>query len=367
MGRWQGLVLGGGVLLVLAGAGLLFGTADGAGAQGTAVISISPASQQKLITDEPFNIEIRVDNVQNLGSWEVALKFDPNVLEYLGAASYGFLQATGRSEACPPIDPVDSTVAPFGCTTNGILDQGQGLPGPSGSGVLGVMAFKPKGTSIGSPLTLIGIDEPDHGDPVTTKVNQTGLAFVESCDGNNNCSPGLSIAFGATTATVQVNDPNAGPTPTALPPTPTPQPRAAATPNKQATVRAALGTPERTLGENTNGSSSGTPGAIIPAQSGPDGVLGTVDDIPARPAGSVAAASAGRNGIGAPDTGVIGPDGVPIAGYGPQAHNNPWPGRAGATMIMLGAMVVGSGLVLRRRVTGPAIRIEDEGSEDKRS
>jgi hypothetical protein len=330
---------------------------------------MSPASQQKLITDEPFNIEIRVDNVENLGSWEVALKFDPNVLEYLGAASYGYLQSTGRSEACPPTDPVDSTVATFGCTTNGLLEDGQGLPGPSGSGVLGVMAFKPKGVSPSSPLAFVGIDEPYHGDPVTTKVNQTGLAFVESCDGNGNCSPGLSIAFGADTATVQVNDPNAGPTATALPPTPTPQPRASATPNRQATVRAVLGTPERTLGENTNGTSgSGTPGASIPAQPGPDGVLGTADDIPARPAsGSVAAASAGRSGIGAPDTGVIGPDGVPIAGYGPQPHNNPWPGRAGATMIMLGAMAVGSGVVLRRRGTGPATQTEDEGSEDKRS
>src|SRR5829696_3424826 len=72
MGTRQGWILGGGVMLVLAGAALAMGPAGRASGQSSAaVISIAPPSQQMSSTSGQFNIEIHVENVQNLGAFEV--------------------------------------------------------------------------------------------------------------------------------------------------------------------------------------------------------------------------------------------------------------------------------------------------------
>lgn len=370
MGKWQGVILGGGVTLVLAGAALALSAGRASGQGATAVMSIDPPSTQKAPGDGPFNIDIKIANVQNLGAFELTLKYNPDVLEFQGAADTGFLTTTGRSEQCvAPMSAPDAGIVTFGCNTLGLIQNGGGQHGPDGAGTLATVTFAPK--AIGnSDLTLVGLDAAYvYTTNGMTQHGNTSLDSVETCNGND-CD-NAPIALTATTGVVAVLNPAVA-TPTALAPTPTPEPRAEATPNRDATVRAVLGTPERTLGDNNQqGSGRGTvtlPGpdgvlgtaddvqspAVLP---GPDGVLGTTDDVApsgitlpntsgSANGGSANGGSANGGSAGGASAGR-GPNGAPIAGYGPQQHQNPWPGRFGVAMIVVGVLALAAGVTVR--------------------
>lgn len=359
MGKWQGLILGGGMMLVLAGAALALAPGRASGQDSAAVISISPPSTQMGPAGGQFNIEITVANVQNLGAFELTLKYNPEVLDFYGASDTGYLTTTGRAEQClPATNAADAGIITFGCNTIGLVENGEGKPGPSGSGTLAIFSFAPK--VIGkSDLTLVGLDAPYiYTTNDATQHGQTSLDAVETCPAPSQCDT-APIAFTAGTGIAVVLDPAVA-TPTALAPTPTPQPRASVTPNREATTRAVLGTPERTLGTQvarTGSSGTGTGGGstsdVAGTAAGPDGVAGTADDgqpalgaaggVRRLPDGSIAPSSTSGGASG----GARGPNGAPIAGYGPQTHENPWPGRAGVTMIILGALVLLGGLTVR--------------------
>jgi hypothetical protein len=362
MGKWQGVILGGGVMLVLAGAAIALGSGRASGQAGTAVISIDPPSTQVAPDGGQVNININISNVQNLGAFELTLKYNPEVLDFLGAADTGFLTTTGRSEQCvPAISAPDAGIVRFGCNTLGLVENGVGEPGPDGSGTLAIASFSPK--AIGnSDITLVGLDDyyvyTTNGN---TEHGQTSLDAVEVCPAPGQCAS-APIAFTATTGVIAVIDPAAA-TPTALAPTPTPEPRASRTPDRAATARAVLGTPERTLGDN-NSSNPGSGTLTLPGPDGvlgtaddvqspatlpgPDGVLGTSDDVAASGVRGLPNTSGGTAGASGSVPGATrGPNGAPIAGYGPQDHQNPWPQRFGVAMILAGALAVAAGLTVR--------------------
>jgi hypothetical protein len=143
-------------LVGLVGVGLLIAAAavwpngGTAGAQ-TAVMKVVPASRTVDVGDGKFTVEMMVEDVSNLAAFEFTLTFDPSVLRLVKVDSGPFLGSTGRVVQCPaPIHESPAPSAPsedalrFGCVTSG-----EGMPGASGSGLLGTVTFAPRkaGTS----------------------------------------------------------------------------------------------------------------------------------------------------------------------------------------------------------------------------
>ncbi len=382
MGSWKSVLLGGGALLVLAGAGVVLGAVGQASGQAVPAITLSPASQTMAVGDGDFTIDIKVSNAQNLGAYEVTLKFDPTVLEYVGAGDYGFLATTGRSQTCIGHGLGAATVNQYavvhvGCATNGLIQGGQGNQGPNGDGILTQIVFKPKaagtanlqfdGYSDGNVNDSYYIGAPDPDFPAgAVEVGHTSLAPVETCEGNECSEQNITFTYGS--GVVSVAGANAA-TATALPPTPTPEPPDGASGEEyQKTVAAAVGTP-RTLPTSTTGGSTADPTAPSGTTSG-----STTDGTTGGTTGGEVSGSGTTGAIVPPDTGerpltaaelestgypegstvsadgtVRGPDGVPLTGYGPQSTGPDaiwyW---AGFAILLVGLIAMASGVVSRR-------------------
>lgn len=333
MSRWRGVLVGGGGLLAVAGAGLALGSAPFASGQGGASLGLSPASQNVPVGTAYFEVDVNVADVDNLGAYEFTMKFDPDVVEYVGVADQGWLGSTGRNQACfepqgaagqSAVENVNENGAfKFGCSTNGLISAGQGKQGPDGSGTLATVAFKAKAVGQ-SDLTFEG---QTAGVPyvIDGEGGYTALAPVESCT-SDGCGDALNLDADINDGVVAVIDPNA-PTPTGVPATPTQRPAQQA-PDIQATVRAISGTPMSRLATPAPGT--------VGASSGSGGSSG------GRPRTGTVAGSSGGAATGA--------DGAPVAGYGPQEEaGNPWPMRAGVAMALGGVLAASAGWAARRR------------------
>lgn len=335
-----------GAALALAGATVWTSSArDASGAGGPRMV-VSPASQNVAPDAESVTVEILTQDVNNLGAFSFTLQFDNDVLEYVGLVDGGFLRSTGRTQQCiqPSRGPNGEPAADmanqyggvtYGCSTFGLLQDNQGIPGPSGSGLLATLTFKPKAAGTGDvqfraypgdnvPFYWIRpSNADDNGDG-----GVTSLAPVEQCQGSE-CE-GLGMDFDVQNGVVRVL--GAGdPEPTGVPPTPT-QVTKLPTPDLQATAQAVLGSSGGRLtpvaGSGNSGSGSGNSGSGA----------GSSGATPR--AGTAAGAADGANGAGAPR-----------AGYGPQqAPVNPWPGRAGGALALTGVFAIIAGVTVRRRV-----------------
>lgn len=363
MSRRPGLVVGGGALLVVAGAAILFSSTAMAGGQAGPSLTFTPPSQQMMPSGGEFNIDVRVSNVQNLGAYDLTVIFDPNVVEYIGSQDNGFLASTGRDQTCFGYGQSPATVNGYkalhaGCATNGLIDGGQGDPGPNGSASLATLVFKPKAIGqsdilfegVGTDNYYVGAPDPEL--PAgAVEIGHTALAFVEECD-NGACDSALDIPFAFGTGIVTVLNPNA-PTPTALAPTSTPVPPDDVPEEEfRKTVEAAVGTPGHTL------ATPGASGTQTGAAAGTDGSGSTTGGgVTSSSAGGSSAGGAVPAGAGYPPGTTIGPDGiprgpdgVPIAGYGMEAQGGPNPiwMWAGLTVLAAGALTLAYGLAVRR-------------------
>ncbi len=371
--------MGGGTALALAGMALLFGTTGRASGEGNATLSLSPASQNVAGGSGPFNIDIKIGNVQNLGEYEFTLKFDRNVLEYVGISDQGFLSNAGLSQNCS-VAFGDSDInrlglVNYGCSTSGSVEQS----GASGSATLATVAFRPK--AIGkSDVTFFSVP----GTCVTDQSNKNSCVVADSAGNNILVHTQLgdpattNIDFTDSSAAVAVIDPNAS-TPTGVPATATHVP-VVATPNTQATAQAVLGTsrhltdPVTNSGPSNGGSVTIDPitGAVITTNgtsgsggsgTGTNGGSGTGDSAVAGTStggganggsGSGTSGSGGTNAAGSASGSASGgraPGSAPVAGFGPDPQPpNPWPARGGG-MLALGALAIGGGMMMRRRAT----------------
>jgi hypothetical protein len=343
MSKWCGVLSGGGVLLMVAGGALFLASASLVSGQGPALMSVAPASQNLPVGGEQFIVDIKLDNVENLGAYDLTMSFDPEVLEFTAAADADFVASTGRHTTCVGAGPAATVNArgafTMSCSSNGLIDGGDGTAGPSASDVtIARVAFKPKAVGVSDlrirawdphgsePVFQIGTNT--KGEPV---YGYSGLSEVEVCDGAGSCEDGgaTGIEIEVQNGVVKVFDPNA-PTPTGVPATPT---RIAAAPTRdiQATVQAVLGTPTRRL-TPVPGSSTGTgSGSTLGGSTRPGGSL---------PAGT----TSGSNGA------ATGPDGAPLAGHGPGTTDvASWPQRAGLAMGFAGMLALTGGFALRRR------------------
>lgn len=335
--------VGGGALLAIAGIGLWLGAATVASGEGEADVVIDPASKSVALGSGEFNVDVKVESVSNLGSYDLLIKFNNDVLEYVGMAKTSYLTSTGRSQTCPSAIGGPAGESPtefandvgalrFGCTTTGLIVDGSGTAGPSGSGVLATLTFKPRNPGAGD-IEFGGILAPEMIVPPSDEYQgfggSTGLSEVDRCTAGGDCVD-ASISVGARGAAITVFDP-AAPTPTGVPATPT-RVAPGSTPDTRATAtsiaisKTPVGQrtpPSGTTGGTTGGSTGGTTGGGA--------------------SGGVAGQGAGGSG-----SGTTGPDGAPIAGYGPQQDSDPWPLRAGMLMTLAGGLIMAGGALSRR-------------------
>ncbi|MBI2724496.1 MAG: hypothetical protein HYX50_05480 [Chloroflexi bacterium] len=368
MRRTWRLLVGSGAVMAVAGVTLALQAASPASGASTAQIGLAPATQNVRIDADPFRVDVKVFNAQNLGAYQFTLTFNTGVLEYAGLAKGSFLNSTGRTGTCFPDNANSADVVAranatgavtFGCTTLGFADGNSGV-GPSGDGVLATLGFKPKGAGT-SDLQFRGLDGPpgyeispdgNNGEPEygQTGMTQTGICQGEGAD--QRCTED-SIDVSEQNGVVQVYDPASGPEPTGVPATPTSIARRTNT-NLQATVQAALGTPERritdgtppagTIGGSGNAGAGGTAGTGSASGGSSSGApRGSGSGSPGSgPGGSVAGASSGRS-----------PAGAPVAGYGPQQQEaSPWWQRAAIALAAMGVLTVGAGFWQRRSEAG---------------
>jgi hypothetical protein len=118
------------------------------------VTFVDPASQTAFLGSD-FTVNISIQNVTDLGSYEWLLAFDPALIDFVSVVDGPFLGSTGRTVFCPsPILDVGSVR--FGCSTLGTTP----LP-PSGAGVLSTVTLRPlaEGTSL-LDLVWVSLSDP---------------------------------------------------------------------------------------------------------------------------------------------------------------------------------------------------------------
>jgi hypothetical protein len=223
------ILAGLGAVIVLLGAR----SAEPALGQGTTVRVVSPGTAS---VGDTVAVEIRVENVANLGAYEWTLTYDANVLELAGDPANGdFLASSGRQVSCPsPI--VGLGTVRFGCGTVGSLT----LPRPSGSGLLSTVSFKALASGSSSfCLSSAVLADADSNDIPTGVVNDSiavggGSPPPPSCAPAATATPvtpppdytplALTETPVSTPGPTATSVPLASPTPTGPTPTPAPTP-----------------------------------------------------------------------------------------------------------------------------------------------
>jgi hypothetical protein len=107
-----------------------------------------------------FTVDVEVDGVTNLGSYEFTLAFDPDHVQALGATEGGFLDDTGRNVGTPASAPfIDNT---GGRVSFGAFSWGSAT-GSGGSGRLARLSFRALAPITSTPLTLPEVVLSDPG------------------------------------------------------------------------------------------------------------------------------------------------------------------------------------------------------------
>ena len=132
-------------LAILISAALSVSTAEAAPSDPT--VRVEPA-RLDVGAGEPFEVQVMIDDVEDLGGYELRIAYDPSVIELTDAAQGDFLGSTGRMAVPvgPQIDEEEGTAA------LGALSLGQEA-GVNGSGLLVTLS----GTALkdgSSPLRL---------------------------------------------------------------------------------------------------------------------------------------------------------------------------------------------------------------------
>jgi hypothetical protein len=105
-------------------------------------LRLQPAQDTALI-GQPKTVQVWVDEVQDLASFEFALEYDATRLGVSASdvALGSFLSSTGRSAS--PMGPVIHVAGGVGTLSLGAMSLGFAPPGPSGSGVIAEITFTP--------------------------------------------------------------------------------------------------------------------------------------------------------------------------------------------------------------------------------
>jgi general secretion pathway protein D len=139
------------LLVGLAVATLLLPAASRVSAQ-QATVHIEGPSTQVVAGGGPFTVSVTVEDVTNLGAFQLDLEYDPAILSLVEIKEGPFLGSSGRQVNCLP-PRIEQSSAGFICVTLGATPDG-----PNGSGVLSTITFQPLAAGSGllhfSRLTL---------------------------------------------------------------------------------------------------------------------------------------------------------------------------------------------------------------------
>ena len=238
-----------GVALLFAAAAV-WSAATTAHAQ-TPIMKIVPADQTVDISNGNFSVDVVIEGVSDLGSFEFKLIIDPAVVRLVGVTEGPFLGSTGRQLHCPapiysqPAEGMPADTLRFSCAT-----LGTDTPGPTGSGTLATVTLAPRkaGTSI---LNLIAWDEQTG----TTKT--IGDVIDVTSSGGE-----VTVVGSGPEPTPEPDEPTAIPTSPAPPPRTTPTPRGISwlTPEPGQTPMSRLIDPDITAGSASGGSQGSASG-----------------------------------------------------------------------------------------------------------
>ena len=155
-----------------------YGTASSAISQveprrlmGLAAVRVEPGSSM-VAPGETFTVAVEIEGAMDLGGFQLALDFDPAVVQVKEVTLGDFLGSTGRNIAPlgPEIDNDAGTVM-FGAF--GFESQ----PGPGGDGVLAVLTLTAQGMG-SSPLHLENAQVADTGGQAQTVMVEDGRVIV---------------------------------------------------------------------------------------------------------------------------------------------------------------------------------------------
>jgi hypothetical protein len=171
---------------------------------GGTLTRVDPDSQTVSIGDS-FSVDIRINNVANLGSYEWLLTFDPAVVGFVSVFNGPFLGSTGRTVFCPSAI-LDTGSVRFGCSTTGATP-----PGPTGSGVLSTVTFSAlaEGTS---PLDVVWAQLSDPlADDIPTAIQDGGVTVVPAATPTATATTVPTTAPPSSNSTSGTQETEAGP------------------------------------------------------------------------------------------------------------------------------------------------------------
>lgn len=201
------------------------------------VVRVEPGTQS-VAPGTNFTVNIVVDSVSNLGSYEWQLTFNPALVEFVNAVNGPFLGSSGRTGLfCPPaiVGPdggLDEGNVRFGCVTAGLPPPGGSAPfGPDGSGLLTTVTLSAVGEgSTNLDFAWVSLGDP-NGDDIPSQ-RQGGCVAIGA--GASCASPTVAPPTsptpptvptpGGATPTSTATSPGPTATPTGPLPTPTPLP-----------------------------------------------------------------------------------------------------------------------------------------------
>src|SRR5437868_7429053 len=174
---------------------------------GYAIERVAPPSQTVSTSQTSFSVDITVQNVTNLGAYDVLLTYDSAFMTFLSATDGPFLGSTGRTEGCQPpvLQPAGGTLIKlhYGCGTFNPPPPN----GPSGAGTLATITFVP--LAVGS--VDLALDS-SLADPFGNTIN--AVAYGGHVDINTGPTPTPSDT--STPTVTPTPCPGACPTPTAV-------------------------------------------------------------------------------------------------------------------------------------------------------
>ena len=131
--------------------------------------SVQPVVPSKSISNnKDVDVEVRADDLTNLGAFQIVLSVDSNILQPLSIDKTEFLGSSGREIFCPP-PTIDSASIYFACSTLRTTPAGV-----DGSGTLAVAHFRSKGKGTTDlVLSHVLLAHPDGSElPATTADGQ---------------------------------------------------------------------------------------------------------------------------------------------------------------------------------------------------
>jgi len=170
--------------------------------QGRAIIGVSPS---ELTLSDGTEVEVRVEDVSELGAFEFEINYSPDVISIEGVELGDFLGSTGNTAMSvgPDIDNIGGKVK-FGAFSFG------GNPAPSGSGVLAILRISPVRAAV-TQLNFKDIQITDKSGNVLTVGSTKGAIVTGVSAGNklivpedyvllqnypNPFNPGTEIRYG---------------------------------------------------------------------------------------------------------------------------------------------------------------------------